>query len=372
MKIAIDAHGLTSQATGKATYTLTLLKSLFHLPQAKKHTFTLIAPQKSNFFGNLPANVNWLQIGHQGIKFHVSLLREIRFQNYDVLFSPTSFIPSALSNLPTISVIFDLANFQNLPYQKHTKASIIEHLLINKVLHRSTHLITLAESTKRELIRRLPKIHSKITVIPGSPRLFPTPTPFEKLRQKYALSVPYLLFVGTLEPRKNLINTLTAYNRFLHQLSTTGKPIPQLILVGKKGWHYQSVFTTIRKLNLAPHVRWLSYLPDPDLASLYRNCQFLVYIPFYEGFGLPVIEALSFGKTAITANTSSLPEVIGPCGPTVNPQDINQITQTLYQLYANENKRKKYQVNTKHWLTRFSARENARKLLNILSSTCLP
>jgi glycosyltransferase involved in cell wall biosynthesis len=142
---------------------------------------------------------------------------------------------------------------------------------------------------------------------------------------KYDLEPGYLLFVGTLEPRKNLPGLLQAY-RLLRDEGAASVP---LVLVGGKGWLYDEIFERVEALHLAEHVRFLHDVSNADLPGLYSAAGVLTTPSFYEGFGLPALEAMAFGTPVVVSDRASLPEVVGGAGLLVNPDDPEDIARAL-------------------------------------------
>jgi len=130
-----------------------------------------------------------------------------------------------------------------------------------------------------------------------------------------------LLFVGTLEPRKNVANLIEAYGRLEDGL----RDKHPLVIVGKKGWFYGEIFRKVRELSLEERVRFLGYLPEEELPAIYNGAGVFLYPSWYEGFGLPVLEAMACGVPVITSDTSSLPEVAGEETILVKPGDVEEL-----------------------------------------------
>ena len=172
--------------------------------------------------------------------------------------------------------------------------------------------------------------------------------------------------MGTLEPRKNLINLITAYNKALILYPKLQNSI--LVIAGNKGWNAQKIFRQVDRLKMKQNIKLPGYVPDADLPSLYKNCRFFTYLPFYEGFGLPILEAVSFGKACLVSHTSSLPEIVGPCGMTVDPANVSQIASAIKLMWTNQQQRKLYEQKTVFWSKQFSQEKSSRKLLEILEN----
>ncbi len=333
MQILVDAHGLnTSQPTGKHYYTQSLLDSL-----REDHQLHLF---HSKF---------------TGLAYYLHLWFHLKTHPYDLLLLPLSYLPILISPLPTITIIYDLAVFHS-HFKSNFKAQILEKLLLPQVLRRSSGLIFLNRFILTELTNYYQLPLPPHVVIPGLPRSFPPtnrplptepPEPpalqtnlYEPLRTACS---PYILYVGTLEPRKNLPNLIRAYHHFLQLLKLKNHPLPKLVIVGKKGWYYQNIFQEVARLNLSSSVIFTGYLADEQLPSLYQQAKFFAYLPFYEGFGLPIIEALSFNTPVITSNHPVLAATLGSNGLTVDPHNIPQITQAFLDYYLHPKITKQYQ-----------------------------
>ncbi|WP_263970717.1 glycosyltransferase family 4 protein [Leptolyngbya sp. KIOST-1] len=136
---------------------------------------------------------------------------------------------------------------------------------------------------------------------------------------------PYILFVSTLEPRKNVVRLIQAFD----QLKTQHQINHQLVLVGQKGWQFEPIFEAIAASPWRHHIRHLDYLSDAEVAYCYQNADVFAYPSLYEGFGLPVLEAMTLGCPVVTANTSSLPEVAGDAALMVDPTSVEELAEAL-------------------------------------------
>jgi glycosyltransferase involved in cell wall biosynthesis len=155
----------------------------------------------------------------------------------------------------------------------------------------------------------------------------------ERVRTRYALPSSYLLYVGRLEPRKNLPRLLDAYRRLVGRTPS----LPPLILAGAPGWHWRETEPAIRRLGSA--VKMLGYVAEDDLPALYAQARIFVYPSLYEGFGIPVLEALACGTPTITSNRSSTAEVAGGAAELVDPYDVADISAAIGRLLDNDLRR---------------------------------
>jgi glycosyltransferase involved in cell wall biosynthesis len=153
----------------------------------------------------------------------------------------------------------------------------------------------------------------------------------DRVRRRYGLHKPFVLYVGTIEPRKNLTRLVTAFAQIHRQY-----PDLELILVGQLGWQYGSLLKAIEDLQLGSAVRRAGYVPDADLPALYNLARLLAFPSLYEGFGLPVIEAMACGTPVLTSNGSSLAEIAAGASCLIDPLDVNAITSGLLRLITDD------------------------------------
>jgi glycosyltransferase involved in cell wall biosynthesis len=148
------------------------------------------------------------------------------------------------------------------------------------------------------------------------------------VRKKYGLPEGYLLYVGTIQPRKNIDTLIKAYAR----LRTERDAMPKLVIVGRKGWLYDRLFAMISELGLTEEIIFTGFVPDDELPHIYAGAALFAYLSFFEGFGLPPLEAMASGLPVVTSNTTSLPEVVGDAGIAVPPADVEAVTAAIARL----------------------------------------
>jgi glycosyltransferase involved in cell wall biosynthesis len=144
----------------------------------------------------------------------------------------------------------------------------------------------------------------------------------------------FILFLGTLEPRKNIVRLLEAYALWLHKRSASTKDAPTLVIAGAKGWFYETIFARVNELGLAEHVIFPGFVPTEELPWWYRAAELFVYPSLFEGFGLPVLEAMACGTPTITSNASSLPEVAGDAALLIDPEDAEGLAGAMAHVLA--------------------------------------
>ena len=196
-------------------------------------------------------------------------------------------------------------------------------------------VITVSESSKKDIIEYFQVKPEKIYVTPLASRYNANYLSAENIlntekQVKYDFSKPYLLFVSTIEPRKNINAVILAFNF----LKTKYKIEHQLILIGKKGWKYEPIFTALENSHWKNQIHHLDYLSDELVALFYSKADVFVYPSHYEGFGLPVLEAMTLGTAVVTSNTSSIPEVTGDAAILIDPNDPIQLAEAILKVIS--------------------------------------
>jgi glycosyltransferase involved in cell wall biosynthesis len=198
-------------------------------------------------------------------------------------------------------------------------------------------VIAPSEATKADIVRRLQISPQRITVIPWGceERFRPVGDPerFAAVQRRYRLPARYLLFVGTLEPRKNLTTLLHAYAMLRAEGCSTEL---KLVVAGRTGWLYADIFDTVKTLALEDEVIFTGFVADEDLPALYRGAHMFVFPSLYEGFGLPILEAMASGVPVITSHTASMPEVAGDAAILVDPHDPKAIAEGMARVLAED------------------------------------
>jgi glycosyltransferase involved in cell wall biosynthesis len=221
--------------------------------------------------------------------------------------------------------------------------------LMPEAVRLADKVITVSKNTADDLLANMPFSEGKVCSIPLGVAVLAQP----QLRESMAslgLQAPYILFVGTLEPRKNLARLLEAYSR----LPNTLKLSALLVIVGGKGWGGVDVVTLANQFGIGDRVRVFGYVSDERLAALYAHALFLAMPSLYEGFGLPLLEAMVRGTPVLTSHCASMPEVAGDAALLVNPHDVESIRKGLAEMLGNEKRREALVAQSKVNAERFS------------------
>ncbi|WP_162053123.1 glycosyltransferase family 4 protein [Pontibacter pamirensis] len=247
-----------------------------------------------------------------------------------------------------IKAVF-LTSYDLIPilYPQFAEESVIE--LIQKVLQSitpDTWVLCISEATRNDLLNylgnRVDPNKVKVTELAASGTFYQSRNKAanKEVRGKYGIpDAPYILSLCTLEPRKNIDQAIRAFVKIVSQENV---PELNLVLVGTKGWMFDKIFDEIKgSAGIKDRIIITGYVPDEDLAAIYSDALLFVYPSFYEGFGLPPLEAMQCGVPVITSNTSSLPEVVGDAGIMVAPTDLDALCQGMLSIYNNPALREK-------------------------------
>lgn len=233
---------------------------------------------------------------------------------------------------------------------------------------RADLIITVSEFSKREIMKYLSIPEEKIGVVYGGVDLERFNTNYKKdqiaeVKSKFNIDKDYLLYLGTLEPRKNIVKLIKAY-AILREMDDV-RDVPLLVIAGKKGWQYEEILQIGKELNIEDSVIFTGYVSDEDAPLLLNGATAFVFPSIYEGFGLPVLEAMACGTPVIAGNAASLPEVIGDAGILVDPGSETDIASAMHEMLLNEELYYSLRKKGMKRVQGFTWEKNAQTMLNI-------
>jgi glycosyltransferase involved in cell wall biosynthesis len=269
--------------------------------------------------------------------------RRLRHESYDVVHFPDYQVPW-LAPLPrTVMTVHDLAAFVLPEVFPHSKTRV-KQFLMRRSVRLARRIIVPSQATQRDLVNILSVPQEKIRVVPHGVK------PLGRALAERVYPHPYFLAVGTVEPRKNFSGLIRAY----HVLRQRRKDVPDLVIAGRLGWMYEETLALPAKLGVAESVKFLQYVSEEILATLYRDAIALVYPSYYEGFGLPVIEAMQMGIAVITSSTNALAELGENSVWRVDPTDVDSIAQSMAEILDNAEEVARRCVMAKKWAGRLT------------------
>ena len=260
----------------------------------------------------------------------VLLRRHVKALSADLFFAP-AFLGLFDDSFQTIMTVHDLV-YRRFP--QDTNPYMRRHLerTMPRDAHRCFALLADSEATKRDAVELLgvpaAKVHTVYLGVSNDFRPLDGDPSLDRVRQQYSLPDRFLLFVGTVEPRKNLIRLMQAFDALCQSPSFAHG----LVIVGGKGWKDRPILDALRQCRAAERIVLTGHVPGPDLPVLYNLADVLVMPSLYEGFGLPVLEAMASGTPVVTSNVSSLPEVAGDAAVLVDPLSIESMVEGIRRL----------------------------------------
>lgn len=330
MHIGFDASTLSTQG-GPRTYVQGLLDALLQLDRENRYTVFYNEPCHLGRFplANeivLPGKKPFARLWRE----HVLLPLACRREKVDLLHCPKSAIPF-FSPCPTVVTLHDLIPLRHPETEKFINRCYWR-LQIPIAARKSSFIITDSEHARQEIIAdfNVPPERIKAIMLGFNPAMLEVRAPAEAavVREKYGLPQGYLLYVGTIQPRKNITTLIEAYAG----LRIHCADMPKLVIVGRKGWLYDTLFARIAELGLTDEILFTGFVPDEELPYIYDGARLFAYLSFFEGFGLPPLEAMACGIPVITSNTTSLPEVVADAGITVAPGDEEAVAAAITRL----------------------------------------
>lgn len=294
--------------------------------------------------------------------WYIGLPAALRGADLDIVHNPFQMPTLFRFQQRSVITVHDIIPF--LHPEVHTAKTVLsQRALLPRSLMSADRIIAISQNTKRDLVRLMRVPEDKVEVIhpaysPSLKRAGEEET--EAFLKAQGITPPYFLYVGTMEPRKNVGGILRA----LSILRKQGREA-RLVLVGKKGWHYDSIFADIDALGLASSVRYLGHVDEAGLSCLYSGATAFVYPSLYEGFGLPPVEAMVCGTPAIVSDVSSLPEAVGDAGLQVDPGSADALAEAMRSMLEDERLRQELVGKGLSWSTRFTAERLAEETLRL-------
>lgn len=382
LKIAIDVTPLTPSPSGVGFYVDQLITALAQLQTSENFELELIyQPGLKNWLkGNLsvpahlPAGLHCrvfpipVRLSNGFLRFpRLFLPRMERSLGHPSIFHGTNYTVFPFRHTARVMTLYDLTFIK---YPEYTNATVQAYAYqVARCLAWTDLVLTISQSSKQDIVDYLGFPEDRIVVTPLASR-YPAGQLFSSNLTQCLTSLspstefnprqPYILFVSTIEPRKNIVALVEAFDR----LKQTHKIDHQLVLIGQKGWRYEPIFDRIQRSPYRSQIHHLQYLSDDLVAGFYAQADVFVYPSHYEGFGLPVLEAMTLGAPVITSDVSSLPEVAGAAALLISPHDTEALADAILRLVTDRTLRDHLVQAGYQQALRFSWSYTAQKTLN--------
>ena len=370
MRVGVEYTAAINQSAGIGRFVRCLFNAIAELDHKNEYVLLHAAPEPgrppsfpagSNFsrrelrFRERIINVMWHRLK---IPFPVDLLTG----PLDIFHSPDFVLPP-VRHATTMLTVHDLA-FLLFPECADQRLRAYLEQVVPRSVARADYIVADSENTKNDLICLLDANPDRVSVIPGGvdPHFKPaTQDAVADVRREYGLEQPYVLGVGVIEPRKNFPRLIEAFSRFRRQAD---RPY-QLVIAGGKGWLSDETYREAERSAFASDIRFTGYVPDAYLPALYTGAQAFAYPSLYEGFGLPVLEAMACGTPVVCANTSSLPEFAGDAALLVPPEDPGAIATALETLCGKDELRSQLRCRGSERAGEYRWERSAQQLIDL-------
>lgn len=364
MILAIDGYEANAQVrVGIGRYAYELIRHMAIRQQQKDAPFDAVrvyVPHKvSSHMPPVAAAWGYRTIGVKSLWTYIGLPSALFIDRprADVVFSPTHYVPR-FTRIPKVMAIMDISylSYPHLfrPQDLHKLVHWTEYSV-----RRAAKIITISEFSKRAIMSAYHVADHQVVV--AYPALSKAVTNvMGKKPEKSRLPKRYILTVGTLQPRKN-------FTRLIQAFSTLSDKDIALVIVGKKGWMYEEILEAPKTFHVEGRVHFLNFVSDDELPLLYASAECFVLPSLYEGFGLPVLEAMAHGVPVVVSRTSSLPEIAGKAGIYVDPEDVASIAAGLTQAMTENSKTRQSRISLgKKRAGEFTWEKAAEQVMNVL------
>lgn len=360
--VAILADPLDDQNAGIHVYTREAIDALL---QCDQFNYILIRQKKGIYDSQnvqeivIPTNQSLLD---KFIRTFIKIPRLIKKLNPDIVIEPAHFGPFNIQKrIKRVTIIHDLTPIK-FPHWHRLHSQLLQRFFLRGILKRASLVLTNSKNTLKDLNSHYPFTSEKsIMIYPGIDPSYSVPEKEIGLKKE-----PFLLFTGTIEPRKNLITLLKAYQLFREQNKNKFK----LIITGGKGWKSDEFYSELEQHPFFEDIELKGYVSKEELKELYKKATVFIYPSLYEGFGFPVAEAMNCGAPCIASQSSSLTEVGGDAVLYFNPENVNELAQNILAITESEKLQKELIIKGKIQANKFKwsnfAKEFENELMRLL------
>ncbi len=366
LHIAIDAHAVGTGLAGNETYAANLIEALAELDTENRYTVYVTKQEAvERFEGRWPHVRARRTLPHTPlVRVPFTLSAELRRRPVDLLH--VQYTAPPLAPCPVVATIHDLS-FEHLPETFKRRSWMQLRLTVRRTARRAAHIVVPSEHTRRDIISTYGIRPERVSVIPLAASAHFRPVTdkgeLERVLRRYGIDGEYILAVGSIQPRKNLARLVRAYSDLRRK--RPGSNLPQLVLVGKQAWLYGETLKAIEAEGIRGATLLTGYVPESDLPTLYSGAMCFVYPSYFEGFGLPPLEAMQCGTPVLTGNLTSLPEVVGDAGLLIDPFDTGALANALARLIDDPHLRADLRARGLERARAFNWQETARRTLEV-------
>jgi glycosyltransferase involved in cell wall biosynthesis len=369
LHIAIDAHSVGAGLGGNETYATNLIEALAEIDSVNRYTLYVTKKEAVERFADRWPNVHLrLTLPHTPlVRIPLTLTVELRRRPVDILH--VQYTSPPFTPCPVVNTIHDLS-FEHLPETFKRRSWRQMRLTIRRSAQSAAHILTDCDFARDDILRTYGIPPERVTAVPlaAAERFSPVrdENELDRVRNKYGINGKYILTVGSIQPRKNIPRLIRAYSMLCEERNL--EPLPKLVVVGKRGWLYEDTLATAESSTVRDRIILTGYVDDKDLPALYSAASCFVYPSYFEGFGIPPLEAMRCGTPTITGDRTCFPEIIGDAGLLVDPFDERAIMRGIVRVLTEQTLRDELiekgleRANSYDWL------KTARQTLDVYES----
>jgi len=361
LHIGFDAHSIGTGLGGNETYASNLIEALAEVDTQNRYTLYVTRQEAIDRYAHRWPNVTVRKtLPHTPlIRIPLTLAAELRRRPIDILH--VQYTAPPLAPCDTVVMIHDLS-FEHIPETFKRRSWMQMRLTVRRTARSASHILTDSEYSRQDILRtyRLPPERVTTTPLAASSRFKPVNDP--QVLARYGISGDYILAVGSIQPRKNIARLIRGYSRMLLQHSDNA---PRLVIVGKRAWLFED---TIRAAAVSPandKILFTGYVPESDLAALYTGALCFAYPSYFEGFGIPLLEAMRCGTPTITSDRTCFPEVVGDASLIIDPFDEESIAAGLWRIISDAALREQLRSRGFVQSSLFDWHQTARRTLDV-------
>jgi len=362
MRFAVDAHAIGRHLTGNEVYVRSLLNALAVLDTESEFVAYVSSDAAAQ---SVPTNIRTRRIAaNPFLRLGLDLAMRVREDRPDLLH--VQYTAPIGCTAPVVVSVHDVSFLEHPEYFTRDRAWQLQWT-VRRTVKRAAKILTGSEFSKWSILKVYGDLdEEKVVVVPNAAASEFRPIPRESaaamLRERFDIAAPFILSVGDLQPRKNQIGLIRAFARMV-------KAFPQLkqhlVLAGKETWFADQVHRAARDSGVADRIRFFGFVSDQDLLQLYNGCDLFVFPSFYEGFGLPALEAMACGRAVICSHTSALPEVVDGAAILFDPYSTDEIVRAITDLLLDSELRQRYERLGLQRAAHFSWQKTAQRTLEV-------
>jgi glycosyltransferase involved in cell wall biosynthesis len=362
MRFAVDAHAIGRHLTGNEVYVRSLLNAL----ATQLHDNELIAyVSGDSAAASMPANVRTRRVAtNPFIRLGFEMAMRCREDRPDLLH--VQYTAPLGCPVPVVVSVHDVSFLEHPEYFTRDRAMQLQ-FTVRRTVHRAARILTGSEFSKSSILKVYGDLdEDKVVVVPNAAasefRPLPRDAATAAVRQRFQIQAPFVLTVGDLQPRKNQIGLIRAFARLVRAYPQLKQ---NLVLAGKETWFADQVHRAARESGVADRIQFCGFVSDDDLLQLYNACDLFVFPSFYEGFGLPALEAMACGRSVICSHTSALPEVVDGAAILFDPYALEEIVRALADLLLDPELRARMERLGLQRAAHFSWQKTAQRTLDV-------